>query len=125
MTKFLTVGQIIELHDTFVEDHGGLVGIRDRGLLASAVERCRAVACSESCSIRPSSTRRLPISFTLSRTIPSTMATIVFPEDEYEDLVVNVAQGKHTKAEIAYFLEHGKLQASAVSQKKTLVHDKT
>jgi death-on-curing protein len=32
---------------------------------------------------------------------------VTFPEDEYEDLVVNIAQGKHTKAEIAYFLEHG------------------
>ena len=29
MTQFLTIEQVIELHDTFVEDHGGLVGIRD------------------------------------------------------------------------------------------------
>lgn len=30
MTKFFTVEQVIELHDAFLEDHGGLPGIRDR-----------------------------------------------------------------------------------------------
>lgn len=34
MTKFFTVEQVIE----FLEDHGGLPGIRDKGLLISAVE---------------------------------------------------------------------------------------
>lgn len=38
MTKFLTVEQVIELHDAFLADHGGLPGTRDKGLLASAVE---------------------------------------------------------------------------------------
>lgn len=40
-TKFLTVDQVIELHDTFLQAYGGLAGIRDRGLLASAVEMPR------------------------------------------------------------------------------------
>lgn len=38
MTKFFTVEQVIEIHDAFLEDHGGLPGIRDKGLLISAVE---------------------------------------------------------------------------------------
>lgn len=33
MTKFFTVEQVIEIHDAFLEDHGGLPGIRDKGLL--------------------------------------------------------------------------------------------
>jgi death-on-curing protein len=42
MTKFFTVEQVIELHDAFLDDHGGLPGIRDKGLLISAVEMPRA-----------------------------------------------------------------------------------
>jgi death-on-curing protein len=42
MTKFFTVEQVIEIHDAFLEDHGGLSGIRDKGLLISAVEMARA-----------------------------------------------------------------------------------
>lgn len=42
MIKFLTVEQVIEIHDALLEDHGGLPGIRDKGLLASAVEMPRA-----------------------------------------------------------------------------------
>ena len=37
-TKFLTVDQVLEIHDTFLQAYGGLAGIRDYGLLASAVE---------------------------------------------------------------------------------------
>lgn len=42
MIKFLSVEQVIEIHDTFLEDHGGLPGIRDKGLLISAIEMPRA-----------------------------------------------------------------------------------
>ena len=41
MIKFFTVEQVIEIHDAFLEDHGGLPGIRDKGLLISAVEMPR------------------------------------------------------------------------------------
>ena len=42
MIKFFTVEQVIEIHDAFLEDHGGLPGIQDKGLLISAVEMPRA-----------------------------------------------------------------------------------
>ncbi len=42
MTKFFTIEQVIEIHDAFLEDHGGLPGIRNKGLLISAVEMPRA-----------------------------------------------------------------------------------
>ena len=38
MTKFFTVDQVIQIHDAFLKDHGGLPGIRDKGLLISAIE---------------------------------------------------------------------------------------
>lgn len=47
MTKFFTVEQVIEIHDAFLEDHGGLPGIRDKGLLISAVEMPRATMFGE------------------------------------------------------------------------------
>jgi len=39
MIKFLTFEQVIAIHDAFLEDHGGLTGIRDKKLLMSAVGR--------------------------------------------------------------------------------------
>ena len=34
---YLSLEQIIELHDALIEKFGGLIGIRERGLLESAV----------------------------------------------------------------------------------------
>jgi death on curing protein len=38
MIVYLTVDQAIKIHDRLIEQHGGLPGIRDLGLLASAME---------------------------------------------------------------------------------------
>jgi len=38
MTKFLTIDQVIQLHDVFLNEYGGLAGIRDRKMLESAVK---------------------------------------------------------------------------------------
>lgn len=45
--KFLTIDQVIEIHDTFLQIYGGLAGIRDHGLLASAVEMPRVAMFGE------------------------------------------------------------------------------
>ncbi len=42
MTKYLTIDQIIEFHETLVEEFGGLHGIRDKNLLHSAIDVPRA-----------------------------------------------------------------------------------
>jgi len=47
MIKYLTVDQVIEIHDAFLADHGGLPGIRDKGSLISAVEVARATMFGE------------------------------------------------------------------------------
>lgn len=41
MTAYLTIEEIILLHDRQVRVHGGLEGIRDLGLLASAIDMPR------------------------------------------------------------------------------------
>lgn len=40
--KFLTVDEVIEIHDALLQDHGGLPGIRDKNLLISSVETPKA-----------------------------------------------------------------------------------
>lgn len=41
MTKYLTVNEIVSIHDHYVKKFGGSLGIRDDGLLESAVFRCQ------------------------------------------------------------------------------------
>ena len=38
MTLYITVDQAIKVHDRMILQHGGLAGIRDLGLLTSAIE---------------------------------------------------------------------------------------
>ncbi len=38
MTRFLDIQEILEIHDSLIDSYGGLFGLRDLGLLASAVE---------------------------------------------------------------------------------------
>lgn len=42
MIDFITIEQAINVHDRLLEQHGGLHGIRDAGLLASALEMPKA-----------------------------------------------------------------------------------
>ena len=37
--KFLTIEEVVEMHDSAIEDFGGAHGLRDEGALASAVMR--------------------------------------------------------------------------------------
>ena len=39
--RWLTVQQILAIHDRLISDHGGLAGVRDAGLLESALMRPR------------------------------------------------------------------------------------
>lgn len=125
MIKFFTVEQVIEIHDAFLEDHGGLSGIRDKGLLISAVEMARASMFGEYLhkTIYDKAAAYLfhivqnhPFNDGNKRT--GALTTILFLEEngvkiafsdhDYEEFVVSVAQGQKNKEEIAYFLKHGK-----------------
>ncbi len=125
MTKFFTVEQVIEIHDAFLEDHGGLPGIRDKGLLISAVEMPRASMFGEYLhkTIYDKAAAYLfhivqnhPFNDGNKRTgalttilfLEENGIKIVFSDKDYEEFVVSVAQGQKNKEEIAYFLKHGK-----------------
>ena len=125
MTKFLTIEQVIEIHDTFLEDYGGLAGIRDKGLLASAIEMPRSsmfgkylhkTIYDKAAAYLFHLIQNHPFNDGNKRT--GALTTIlfleengiktVFSDEDYEEFVVKVAQGKKSKEEIAYFLEYGK-----------------
>jgi len=125
MTKFFTVEQVIEIHDDFLEDHGGLAGIRDKGLLISALEMPRASMFGEYLhkTIYDKAAAYLfhivqnhPFNDGNKRTgalttiffLEENGVKIAFSDKDYEEFVVNVAQGQKSKEEIAYFLKHGK-----------------
>lgn len=125
MTKFFTVEQIIEIHDAFLEDHGGLPGIRDKGLLISAVEMPRASMFGEYLhkTIYDKASAYLfhivqnhPFNDGNKRTgalttilfLEENGVKIKFSEKDYEEFIVTVAQGQKNKEEIAYFLHLGK-----------------
>lgn len=131
MTKFLTLEQVIEIHDVFLEDHGGLPGIRDKGLLVSAIEMPRASMFGEYLhkTIYDKASAYLfhivqnhPFNDGNKRT--GALTTILFleangkkfefSEVEYEELVISVAMGQAGKEEIAYFLEYGKIPESSI-----------
>lgn len=125
MTKFFTPEQVIEIHDAFLEDHGGLPGLRDEGLLSSAVEMPRASMFGESVhkTIYDQAAAYLfhivqnhPCNDGNKRTgalttilfLEENGIKIAFSDEDYEEFVISVAQGLKNKEEIAYFLRHGK-----------------
>lgn len=125
MIKFFTVEQVIEIHDAFLEDHGGLPGIRDKGLLISTVEMPRASMFGEYLhkTIYDKAAAYLfhivqnhPFNDENKRTgalttilfLEENEITIAFSNNYYEEFLVLIAQGKKNKQEIAYFLKHGK-----------------
>ncbi len=125
MTKFLTVEQVIEIHDAFLMDHGGLPGIRDKGLLISAVEMPRTSMYGEylhktiynkAAAYLFHIVQNHPFNDGNKRTgaltailfLEENGTNTVFSDNDYEEFVVGVAQGRKNKEEIAYFLKHGK-----------------
>lgn len=47
MIKYLTLEEVLEMHDVFIEKFGGLQGIRDTNLLLSAIETPKAAMFGE------------------------------------------------------------------------------
>lgn len=125
MTKVFTFEQVIEIHDAFLEDHGGLPGIRDKGFLISAVEMPRSsmfggylhkTIYDKAAAYLFHIVQNHPFNDGNKRT--GALTTILFLEEngviiafcdkDYEEFVVNIAQGQKNKEEIAYFLKSGK-----------------
>jgi death-on-curing protein len=120
MIIFLTIEQVIEIHDYYIAEFGGLSGVKHQGLLESAVEMPRMSAFGEFLhkDIYEMGAAYL---FHLIQNHPfhdgnkrtAGMATIQFLESnrleltfldkDYIELVSNVAKGNLDKKQIADF----------------------
>jgi death-on-curing protein len=135
MIKYLTLEQVLKLHDAVVERFGGLTGIRDPNLLLSCIESPKMVIFGE--DLYPSVYDKAAVylfnivcnhPFNDGNKRTGAGAAYLFlkinkiripfdasPEDmTYENFVVKVARDKTAKEEIAYFLEHGEERDSSI-----------
>lgn len=116
--------QVLKMHDAFIEKFGGLQGIRDMNLLLSAIETPKASMFGEDLypTIYDKAAAYLyhivqnhPFNDANKRTgfgaaylfLKANNVSILFDDESFESLVVEVAKGKKTKKEISYFFEHG------------------
>jgi len=125
MIKYLTLEQILEMHATLVQKFGGLQGVRDANLLISAVETPKGAMFGD--DLYPTVydkaavylfhiIRNHPFNDGNKRTgfavaylfLKANKVPIRFEDEVYEEFVVEIAKGKKTKEEIAYFFKHGK-----------------
>lgn len=124
MIEYLTIEQVIELHDELLRRYGGLPGIRDKNLLWSAIDAPKAAMFGQ--EMYPSVYQKAavylyhlvcnhPFNDANKRTgyavtlvfLEVNNAKQLFKKEDLENLVIAVASGKETKERIAYFLEHG------------------
>lgn len=129
MIEYLTVEQVIELHDELLKRYGGLAGIRDMNLLLSAVEMPKTAMFGQEMypSIYDKAATYLyhlvcnhPFNDGNKRT--GVTAALVFlaahncannfKKEELEKIVLELAETKVDKKELAYFLEHGILKVA-------------
>ena len=124
MTSYLTLEQVLEMHDAFIEKFGGLDGIREPNLLLSAIDTPKAAAFGEDLypTVYDKAAAYLyhivqnhPFNDGNKRTgfgaaylfLRANNAPILFSDESFECLVIEVAKGKKTKEQIAYFFEYG------------------
>jgi death on curing protein len=124
MIKYLTLEEVLEMHDAFIEKFGGLKGIRDLNLLLSAIETPKAAMFGEdlypTVYIKAAAylfhiVQNHPFNDANIRTgfgaaylfLRANGVPILLSDEAFENLVIEVAKGKVTKEEIARFLEHG------------------
>jgi len=122
--KYLTLEEILEMHDAFIEKFGGLQGVRDPNLLLSALETPKAAFFGEELypTVYDKASAYLfhivqnhPFNDANKRTgfgaaylfLKANGAPIRFSDEALENLVVEVAKGKVAKEAIARFFEHG------------------
>lgn len=119
---FLSVEEVIQIHDDLVSEYGGLHGIRDMGLLVSAIEMPKATMFGEYLheSIFDKAAAYLfhivcNHAFTDGNKRTGAASTLIFliqnghevkyKIHEFEEMVCKVAQGDFTKEEISKFLQ--------------------
>ncbi|MDN3506861.1 MAG: type II toxin-antitoxin system death-on-curing family toxin [Simkaniaceae bacterium] len=126
MTRFLKIQDVIEIHDCLVQDFSGRLGIRDFGLLSSAIEMPKAQMAGAFLheSVFDQASAYL---FHLCQNHPfidgnkrtAAISSLVFLEDnkiflnfdeiQFEKMTVETASGKISKQEIAHALKKWKI----------------
>lgn len=119
---FLSVEEVIQVHDELVSEYGGLHGIRDMGLLISAIEMPKATMFGEylheSVFDKASAylyhiicnhafldgNKRTGAAVTLIF-LSQNVYDIKFDMKEFEEMVCSVAQNGMSKEEISKFLQ--------------------
>lgn len=129
MINYLSLEQIIRLHDSVIQEFGGLSGIRDYNLLFSCIESPKMAMFGD--DLYPSFYDKASVylfniicnhPFNDGNKRTGAGSALLFlrinkiqircdlsPKNKvYENFLVNVARGKITKEQASYFLEHGK-----------------
>ena len=121
----MTLEEVLKMHDVFIERFGGLSGVRDFNLLSSAIEMPKMAMFGEELypTVYDKAAAYLyhivqnhPFADANKRTgfgaaylfLKANKVPILFDDVSFENLIIETAQGKRTKKEIAYFLEEGK-----------------
>jgi death-on-curing protein len=125
MIKYLSLEDIIDLHDHLIENFGGLRGIRDNNLLLSCIEIPRQAFGGK--ELYPSMydkaacylfhiVKNHPFNDANKRTgfsssllfLKANKTKITFKNVEAEEIVMEVAKGKIDKLDVAKFFELGR-----------------
>ena len=122
MTRYLTLGEVVALHQAVIESTSGATGIRDLGSLESALAQPRAsFGGADLHASLPAKAAALGFSLTLNhpfvdgnkRTAHAAMEVfimlnggeLVADVEDQERLMLDLADGRITRAELADWLE--------------------
>jgi death on curing protein len=119
---FLTLDEVLSLHEDQIEQHGGASGVRDVGLLQSAIGSAKATFDGAFlhttlfemagaylfgiCRNHPfvDGNKRTAVAAALTF-LEMNRIEIDADEDEFYELVIAVASGKASKSDVAVFLQ--------------------
>ncbi len=122
MIKFIPVEMVILYHDKLIDEYGGLKGIKDIGLLLSALEmpkssmfgvdlhpsifdKASAYLFHIVCNHPFNDGNKRTGGFTALVFLEINGENTDFSDKEYEKLIINVAKGEAKKEHIAHFFE--------------------
>ena len=124
MIHYITYQYVIEVHDSLIDEYGGRKGILNEGLLRSALEMPKACFGGKDLH-RTIFDKTAAYLFHLIQNHPfvdgnkrtASMAAMIFFaenckkgftifDDEYQEIILGVAQGRVTKKEIAKFFRN-------------------
>lgn len=126
MIKYLKVDQVIAFHDVLIKNFGGLSGLRDKNLLHSALEAPKASfndkdmylsIYEKAAAYLYHLVRNHPFNDGNKRTayvavlvfFKANRTSIRFKHRDLEQVVIDVANGKIEKSNLAHFFKTGQL----------------